>query len=117
MSLPQPSSSPQASPQESYMQQHLETSESVTSPQQVYDEPSANIALVGRMSSKVVSAEIEDIIFSTSTTSTLMDEVSVFQEAIDTGGSSEILLPQSNFPAVKTENDTFVIGMVIWIKW
>ena len=108
MSLSQPTSSPS---QESYMQ----NLPNITSPQQaIYDEPSANIALVGQMSSKV--SESERIIFEGSATPTQMDEVPVFQEATDTGESSEMLLPQSNFPAVKSENDTFVIGMFAWIK-
>ena len=108
MSLSQPTSSPS---QESYM---TNLTNSLTSPQQAtysYDEPSADIALLGRTSSKV--SESEHIIFEASATSTPMDEVPVFQEVTDTGGSSEILLPQGNFPAVKAENDTCVIGMIV----
>ena len=109
MSLSQPTSSPS---QESYMQ----NLPNITSPQQtIYDEPSAIIALVGRMSSRCLKLNTL-IILEASATPTPIDEIPVFQEATDTGGSSEILLPQSNFPAVKSENYTFVIGMIAWIK-
>ena len=56
------------------------------------DEQSANIALVGRMSSK--ASEIERIELGTSICSPV-EEARLFQEAIDTGASSEILLPRT----------------------
>lgn len=104
MLLSQPSSSPS---HDSYMQ-------NITSPQQATcDDPSVDIALVGRMSSKY--SEGESIEFNAPVTSTPvedlpMEDVPLFEEAIDTGGTSEILLPSSTFPAVKVENDSYVTG-------
>lgn len=57
-----------------------------------YDEQSANIALVGRMSSRV--SEIEHIELGASICSSVEEDHWV-QEATDTGVSSEILLPRT----------------------
>ena len=57
------------------------------------DEQSANIALFGRMSSKV--SEIERIELGTSIICSPVEEAQRVQEATDTDASSEILLPHT----------------------
>ena len=99
MSLAQVSSPPH----DSYMQ-----TPSTPSHQSTCDDQSAEIALVGRMSSKVVS-ESERIELQLTTN---MEELPVVEEATDTGGSSEILLPPSTLPPVQpTSGALYVTGM------
>ena len=70
------------------------------------DEQSVDIALFGRMSSK--ASEIERIELGTSIICSPVEEAQRVQEAMDTGASSEILLPRT-IP-LKSE-DNVVPGM------
>ena len=99
MSLLQASSPPH----DSYMQTPITPSYLPTS-----DDQSAEIALVGSVSSKVVS-ESERIEY---TPVSPVDEIQVVQEATDTGGSSEILLPPSALPSVKPASTSYVTGEI-----
>ena len=105
MLLSQPSSSPS---HDSYMH-------NITSPlQATCDDPSVDIALVGRMSSKYSEGECIELdapVTSTPVEDLPKEDVPLFEEAIDTGGSSEMLLPPNTFPTVKVESDSYVTGM------
>ena len=90
-------------PHDSYMQTPLTPSYLPTG-----DDQSAEIALVGSVSSKVVS-ESERIEY---TPVNPVDEVPVVQEATDTGGSSEILVPSSSLPSVKPPSTSYVTGEI-----
>ena len=93
----------------------MQNLQNLTSPQQAScDDPSIDIALVGRMSSKFSEGEcieLEAPVISPPVEELPTEDVPLLQEAVNISGSSEILLPSSNFPTAKAESDAYVIGM------
>ena len=104
-----PLSEASSPPHDSYVQTPM------TPYQPTCDDLSAEIALVGRLSSKVVS-ESERIELEATKVNNSAEEVPVIEEATDTGESGEILLPPSSLPPVKPASDIIVTGIYIYMR-